>query len=562
MEAAGNFSRVNREGDEVHAQGNKPENASHWQLFIDDYAVARATGFDRVVHHPRAVGVVIPADKPWETAGVVALHVDRRADGSFIAFYAAMWWDIDGAAALPENFAKDRAHNMFQRIGYATSEDGVRWHKPILGLVDAPAAVDREKHAPFPSPQGSTRENNLGVPFVVVADLGRFGNVSDPGKRYALRLSPDQSGPAGVGASWAYAPRGYFAAELPDFLNDPGWRDRLVDSGGNFNPRRNALHFWDDIHQEWAAIDQGVIGHWIPSREIARFASKDLINWTSRSVLYPDAADPHEPQHYDEPMSMTPFCAEGVVVGLLSWFHSDRTHPDGGPNWRATPEHPNVWPWCRKGTNEMRITVSRDGGITWDRASSREAWIPHGTEQDSYDRLVIGAQPPVRVGDEDWFYVQVIAGDHLGIRNDAQQSPYYRDRLAMHQVGLYVQKHNRYVSLTARNQQEVLITKPLAAAGSELHLNVDAGRGEVRVGIASADPVMTFDDTTPSTAPHLLANRMLPGFSFDDCLPIRANSIEHAVRFKNGASIESLRGKAVCLLFQMFDADLYGFRIV
>ena len=42
--------------------------ARHWQLFIDDFAVARATGLDRVVHHPRPMGVVIPADKPGRRA--------------------------------------------------------------------------------------------------------------------------------------------------------------------------------------------------------------------------------------------------------------------------------------------------------------------------------------------------------------------------------------------------------------------------------------------------------------------------------------------------------------
>ena len=60
----------------------------------------------------------------------------------------------------------------------------------------------------------------------------------------------------------------------------------------------------------------------------------------------------------------------------------------------------------------MRITISRDGGLTWDRTSSREAWIPHGTEHDSYDRLVISALPPVHVGDKDWFYTEVLDGDH------------------------------------------------------------------------------------------------------------------------------------------------------
>jgi hypothetical protein len=208
----------------------------------------------------------------------------------------------------------------------------------------------------------------------------------------------------------------------------------------------------------------------------------------------------------------------------------------------------------------MRVTISRDGGITWDRTSSREAWIPHGAEEDSYDRLVVGAQPPVAVGDEDWFYADVIDGDHLGIRNNAEQSLYYHDRLPRHQIGLYVQKRNRYVSLTARSQPEVLITRPVTVTGGSVQLNVDASRGEVRVGVAAAEPVLTFDESTPSTAPHLLENRLLPGFGVDDCRPILANSVEHTVEFKG--DLGSLRSRPVCLLFRMVDADLYGFRIV
>ena len=71
----------------------------------------------------------------------------------------------------------------------------------------------------------------------------------------------------------------------------------------------------------------------------------------------------------------------------------------------------------------MRITISRDGGRTWDRTSSREAWIPHGSEEDSYDRMVLWCSPPVRVGDEDWFYTGVVNGNHLTTRSDADQGP-------------------------------------------------------------------------------------------------------------------------------------------
>jgi len=477
----------------------------------------------------------------------------------FVAYYAASWWDIDASQSLPENFRTDKAHNIFHRIAYAESDDGVSWRKPSLKLVDAPAGIDKSKHAPFPSPKGSTKENNLGVPFIIVADLGTSGNVDDPDRRYALRLFPD--GAVGAGASWEHEERGYFSASIPDFVNDSNWRDKLVDSGGCFNPRRHVVHFWDDVHGEWVATDQGVTGHWLPSREIARFASKDLVNWESTSVIYPDSADPHRLDCYDEPMQMRPFHAEGIAFGLLSWFHSDRSHPDAGPNLVPSPERPEVWPWCRKGTNEMRITISRDGGLTWDRTSNREAWIPHGTEHDSYDRLVISALPPAEVGDEDWFYTEVLDGDHLGIRNDLEQTLYNHDRHPLHQTALYVQKRNRYVSLTTQSYPEVLITEPMMVDGDRLELNVDAGRGRVRVGIALVEPVPTFGDTTPSSAAHMYESRFLPGFSLDDCGVVRANSTAHVVKFAGENGVGSLHGKPVRLAIETTNADLYGFRI-
>jgi hypothetical protein len=522
---------------------------SYWQLFLDDFVVARGTGLDRVVHQPRALGLVIPADKPWETFGCYPQYVGRRQDGTFFAFYHAFWWDTTPQFKVEH----DRAHDFKDTMAYATSKDGIHWEKPNLKLVEAPAGIDWQKFPPFPSPKGTSKDNNLivfsGNPLAQsgfsIWDLGAHGNMSDPAKRFAI----------------FYQDRGYFASELPDFLNDAKWAEKLVPCGGRFSPRAKGLHFWDNLHDEWVTIVQNAVPHWLPSREVARFASKDLNGWRSEIVLTPDSNDPHKPGYFDEPMSMLPFCAEGVVLGMLSWFHSDRTNPDGGPVLQKSAEHPYIWPWARKGVNEMRIAISRDGGRTWDRTSSREAWIPHGKKEDDNDRLVIGPCPPIRVGEEDWFYIDVIDGNHLVIRNSPDQMPYYSDRVVKHQIALYTQKRNRYVSLRAGNQKTVLITKPLTLSGTVLQLNVDASRGQVRVGIASAEPVATLGGSTLSTAPHLAEERPLSGFKFDDCTPVRANSIEHHVQFKNGTSLKNLSGKQVRLLFEMVDADLYAFRV-
>jgi len=532
-----------------------------WQLFLDDYVVGRATGFDRVVHHPRAMGVVIPADKPWETCCTAPNFFARRPDGTCIAFYNVLYWNPDPQSKTQP----DRAQQYDAGTAYATSPDGIHWEKPNLGLVEAPAGIDWDKSPPLPAPKGISKENNLGVPFII-RDLGQLGNIKDPARRYAL----------------SYNGKAYFAAEIPDFLHDSNWTSKLVAAGGTFSPRGLALDFWDAQHEEWVGIAQNAVPHWIPAREIARFASKDLVHWKSDIVLAPDPEDPHLEGYFDEPMSMYPFYADGIVFGLLSWFHGDRTHPDGGLVLQKTPEYPYIWPWERKGVNEMRITISRDGGRTWNRTCSRKAWVSHGTEEDSYDRLVLETSLPLRMGDEDWFYMCVFNGDHLTTRANAKQDTYYANRVRKGEIALYIQKHNRYVSLRApimreipiqanarpgdgrlggSNPKPVLITKPLLLAGKTLQLNVEANRGVVRVAIASAEPVETLKGTTLSTAPHMAESQSLSGFSLDDCVPIHANSIEHTVQFKNGTTLESLSGRKVRLLFEMVDADLYGFRV-
>lgn len=539
-----------------------------WQLFLDDHVVGRSTGFSRVLHSPRPRGVVIPADRPWETAGVETLYgsgIGRRADGTFFAFYRAMWWDPQSAELLPAGSRKDRAHHAQFSIAYATSADGIHWDKPVLGLVPAPAECAFD--GPWPRPVGKTMQNNIGVPLSDLVDLGQYGNVSDPERRFLLRVIPDvteaNSQPA-ISTSEAAWPV-YFAAHAPDVLNDPQWRTKLTAVDGGLNPRRFYVNFWDPLHAEWVAIEQGCgPGHWIPSREIARFASRDLRHWTVEAVLYPDCEDAHTMECFDEPMTMHPFCAEGITFGLLSWFHSDRTHPEGGPRSDLPTDRVAPWAWYRKGTNDVRVTVSRDGGRSWDRTVSRQAWIPHNPHPHAEDSLPYRPTPPVRVGAEDWFYVTCMDGDHLVVRNSLEQDSYYHDRVVRMNIALYTQLHNRYVSMRAPTAApQVLITRPVQATGRDIQLNVDASHGTVRVAIAPVDDqrvTMGTGSVVPALAPHLA--RPLPGFSFEDCEPIHANRIEHTVAFRNGTTMKALAGRPVFILFEMSDADLYGFRCV
>ncbi len=520
---------VRAHADPVSPTPNQTEPAEpHWQLFLDDHVITRSTGFRRVLHHPQPRGIVLRADKPWEALGSSGPgYVGRRKDGSLECYYMVLWWDIrPGEQVPPNDHPRYKSHTA-----YAISEDGIHWEKPILNLVDGPAEpIDRDSWPPYAVPTGRSKANNLAP--CSPRDLGQFGNVRDPAKRFAIHFDGLR-----------------FASEPPDILNDPNWREKLTDSGG-FSMD---LQFWDDLHQEWVGMRQAP--NHPPTRCAGRFASKDLKNWTVEHFIYPDAADSTDPRYFEEIYGMESIYLEGMVLGFLSWFTGDETHV------RTTEDRGLIGKNTGKGPMEVRIATSRDGGKTWDRTVTREAWIPHGTEEDSYDRCV---RPPalLRVGDEDWFYCSVINGDHSSIRR------YYRDRMPIQQGALYVQKHNRYVSLTAGNRPQILITKPLKVHGETLQLNVDASRGEVKVAIGIEKWIEHRDGAWPFKAklPHWMVEdrwgntHLEEGFRFEDCVPVHVNSIQHNVKWKD-AGLESLLGKTVRLYILVQDADLYGFRI-
>jgi len=156
-----------------------------------------------------------------------------------------------------------------------------------------------------------------------------------------------------------------------------------------------------------------------PTRCAGRYASKDLRNWTLEHFVYPDAADSTGPRYFDEIHGMSSIYVDGMVLGYLSWFTGDDTHV-------STHDRGLIGTSIGKGTMEVWIATSRDGGKTWNRIIIREAWIPHGADQDSYNRCVLPPAAPLRVGDEDWFYCCVFNGDHLSIRR------YYRDKIPAH----------------------------------------------------------------------------------------------------------------------------------
>jgi hypothetical protein len=267
-------------------------------------------------------------------------------------------------------------------------------------------------------------------------------------------------------------------------------------------------------------------------RNIARFTSPDLKEWSPEELVLPVADDEStDPADYIEYMDIRVHRVADVWLGQLIIFHSDRTSRQ-----YEMPTIANVW---RKGTTEMRLIASRDAGRSWSRVGGKTPWIPFHTDEDGYDRLVFTGSP-VRVGDELWLYYGCWDGDHLVWNRDG--TTYYKDRARIGRTARAVSRWNGFASLRARGTAGRVVTRPLLLAGDRLRINAAARGGAVRVEIVGPD------------------GNSVPGHAAADCAACGGDGIAQTVRWSSGERLSAaLRGIPVRLRFELDNADLFGF---
>jgi hypothetical protein len=103
--------------------------------------------------------------------------------------------------------------------------------------------------------------------------------------------------------------------------------------------------------------------------------------------------------------------------------------------------------------------------------------------------------------------------------------------------GLATLPAGRYAGWQAGAHQGRLTTQMLRFGGRELHLNLDASRGETRLALLDQNGVQ------------------LPGFGFGDCTPLTADSLDCIVRWKGG-DLPAARGP-IRLAFTLRQSALY-----
>ena len=382
------------------------------QLFVDDYLIAKSDNLVRQVHQVRkhpASPMLIP-DKPWEKGGgregcvFATIHRDAET-GRFRIWYSGycVYTQPSGQRA------------RFPGL-YAESEDGIRWHKPELGLYEF---------------EGS-KANNIIIPYGNLWGVFLDEKADDPDRRY-------------MGLVWhEHIREGYYRYASPDGIH---WK-RLSDVPSALSSQKYTMPVngigdtsrlrWDAKLGKYVGDVKFVIPGKIRCRGI--MFSDDLIHWTPpRMTIYPDGLDHADTQIYGH----CSFCYESMWLGLMRVYHEQ-----SAPTYKQTT---------------IELTASRDGSH-WTRVGRREEVIPFGGPDD-WDGEYHAALTPIPVGDELWIYYR---SAKMGEQKKQKQT---------HKIGLGILRRDGFVSLDAADTPGTVTTRPLSFSGKRLFINAEVADG-------------------------------------------------------------------------------------
>jgi hypothetical protein len=455
------------------------------QMFLDDYLVARSENVARQIHavdkYPG--NPVLPATEPWEN-GVAILYGSVLREGD-------------------ENGPKYRAwYYAAGNVGYAESDDGIRWTKPRLGIVE----IDGQD-TNLVVRRGAEGEPGSVPYFYEIFGVHRDDREPDPTLRYKmgfLSIDRDYRGPREDPFHRGQR-RGLGVAASPDGIHWKlldSWATEAICDGGThwtFDPTRQKYvlygrtkHIAPGLLEAWG--DNDWVRRYFWGRSVTRVESPDLLNWDVTDpgkapvVMTADAEDPPGTEIY----SMHGFPYESVYIGLVQVFHNQpgQCHLD------------------------IQLAVSRDG-VRFSRVGDRRPFIPVGPVG-SWDRFnnSVANNPPIPVGDELRFYYGgrtyrhgPYQGNDKGERGGA--------------IGFGTVRRDRFVSLGASFDGGRIVTKPLDLRGSRLHLNAKSDFGEIVVEALGPDGQVIARST-----------------------PIREDGLDVPVAWEEG-SLDKVRGPIV-----------------
>lgn len=414
----------------IHAADPPIPLADRLELFVDRHLIDSTEGVTLTVGQPRAEGISITFENPWE-GGASGAYPTVIKDGKTYRMY------YRGGARAADGLFKSGT----EITCYAESTDGITWVKPKLGIV------------PF---DGGT-ENNI----ILAPDRRGFSHnftamLDDrpgvpPGERYK-----------GVGAG-AQGEEGLLRFVSPDGIHWKIWSDEVIFPGYKLDSCNvlswlPAEHCYAIYMRAWSV--GGTPGEPKPRdayRTIARAVSKDFKQWSAPqrmqftgearpTNLYTNATAPY-------------FRAPHLLIGLPHRVVSEEVVP------RAELESYGVTlKAIANSIGDIMLLTSR-GGITYDR-TFMEGFVRPGFERGS------------------WHARSLYASMGVVPTSDSEMSFYVSTNymLPSHNIRRYSLRTDGFASLHAPLAGGTMTTKPVTFTVGKLVLNYwTSAAGSIRV---------------------------------------------------------------------------------
>lgn len=388
-------------------------------------------------------------------------------------------------------------------VCYAESRDGIHWNKPKLGLVDW---------------KGST-ENNIIWRGVGQHNFAPF-----------IDENPDCSPEARFKAVGGTYRTGLAAFQSADGTHWSRMSEEPIYTNGAFDSRNTA--FWDPVRNRYALYLRFFSqGQFEGLRSIAEAHSEDFLDWSEQKPLeYPDSP----PQQMYTNNIIPYYRAPHILVGFPTRYVArDLTeHVQKLPPVPLRSELTKALKRVGSDLTDGLFMSSRDG-VTFKRWD--EAFLRPGPEHKG--RWIYGDNY------QGYGLVETASEDGDGpnkisflVSEGSWREGETRERR-------YTIRIDGFVSAQAPLSGGEVLTKPLRFEGAELAINYStSAAGSVRVELQQ-------QDGTP-----------IEGYRFEDCPEIYGDTIEHVVRWSDGADVQSLAGQPIRVRFVLRDADLYSFR--
>ncbi|MSR59092.1 MAG: hypothetical protein EXS05_15850 [Planctomycetaceae bacterium] len=463
------------------------------QLFIDDYLIGEMQGvrkqLNQPVKHPQ--NPLMKKEKPWEYAITYGAIVRDEREGLYKQWYQ-IWSD-----------EKDSIGS----IGYATSQDGLKWDRPVTDEATGKNLVRFTPDEPW-----------AGGPGVFIDERD-----SDPARRFKMMyISKPNLKSSSLASHVAWSADGIH------------WTQAAVNPAIPFSDTQ-VCPFWDRRLNRYVAF----LRFGPPNvRLVSRIESEDFLHWSPKlTVINKSKLDgPFSTDHYT--MSALPYA--GVYLGLINTYHGETIAPI--PEDKLWMDRKDVQlAFSRNGVTWQR--VGKEGAISakelradrdWQQTAKDAAFLPYGEFKKEWDwgSIVSTYHPPLVVDDEIRIY-------YTGI-NGRNWHNYHKDA-SDHAVGLATLRLDGFVSVNAGDEPGSLTTKPVVFLGDTLVVNANAGGGSLTVEALDAD------------------GKVIEGFGAADCMPITTDSVRHVLKWQDNADCHLLQGRPIRLRFHLKNSKLYAF---